>query len=766
MITSLPKRPICTLAVLLFLAVPVLAAPFPIAVKGVLLPRLQLDPALAPEVVADLTRVLEHISGGTFASGTPSDGPAIVVGPKTFAAFGGRYNGLEGADTVQIAVAGNQLHIAGSTAEAAGHAVYTFLDDLGCRWFMPGTMGEVLPTSADLTWNGRERIEQPSFYLRELWWAFGGPPETAEDFRLWRLRNRMAPRRIAHGHNLTNTVPPAKYLAEHPEYYALVKGTRQNTQLCTSNPEVIRLSIEHINAYFDQNPNEMSYSLCPDDNKDFCECADCTALDTGKHEDASLGGAPIITDRLLAYLNAVARGIQEKHPGKSVTCYAYLNYSTPPEREEVDPHVNIVLTTSVYCSAHSIGDPECASRQIMKRDLAGWTKVCPNTFIYEYDPTPYNAELPWPMYGTHARAYPVYESLGIRGFSYEGHNSWATLFPNFYIAARMMWNANADYDALIADLCKGFYGPAAKPMQAYLTELDNAIRQFPERVGWGQLNYPGIFTGPVMALCRQYIEEAEGMAADEATRTRIHMTALGFNYFDTYLKARAVAAGHVDFDAYVQLRQACDDQVRAMHALNKDYVLEQVALDYLKRELGQAASKFYAAEMGLVSRWMILGPFDNENGAGHSAVYPPEQRVDFTAKYTGKSGQSISWFPVEGGAGSGMVDLAALLSPTDWSTAYAACYVTSPESQTVQFRMGSNDTLKAWLNDELVWENKTPRGLTVDSDTVSVTLPRGTSRLLLKISNAAKNWGFCFRVTDAGGSTVKGLKFSLDPGGN
>lgn len=758
-------RLFCTISIMLIVVSPALATPFPIAVKGNLLPHLVVDPGLAPEVAADLSRVLEHGSGGAFAQVAPADSPAIVVGPKSFAAFGGRYDQLEGPDTVQIAVVGNQLHLVGSTAEAAGHAVYTFLDDLGCRWFMPGSIGEVLPVDANLTWTGKERVEKPSFYLRELWWAYGGPPETAEDFRIWRLRNRMAPRRIAHGHNLTNTVPPATYLSAHPEYYALVKGTRQNTQLCTSNPEVIRLSIEHITEYFDQNPEMMSYSLCPDDNKDFCECAACTALDTGKHEEASLGGAPIITDRLLAYLNAVAQGIQGKHPGKSVTCYAYLNYSTPPEREPVDPHVNIVLTTSVYCSAHSIGDANCDSRQLMKQDLAGWAKVCPNTFIYEYDPTPYNAELPWPMYGTHARAYPVYEEMGIKGFSYEGHDSWATLFPNFYIAARMMWDAHADYDALITDLCRGFYGPAAKPMRAYLQTMDETIRQFPERVGWGQLAYPKIFTEPVIATCRQYINEAEAVATDDATRSRIRMTSLGFDYFETYLKVRRVAEGHVDFDAYVELRKACDDKVRAMHALNKDYIVEQVALDYLDRELGQAASKYYATEMGLVSRWMLVGPFDNENGEGHGKSYPPEENLNFSDKYKGKNGQEVAWLPFKGQSWSGLVDLAALFSPTDWSTAYAACYVTSPVAQTVQFRMGSNDTLKVWLNDAVVWESTEPRGLTVDSDTVGVTLPEGRSRILLKVSNAGKSWGFCFRITDNSGTALKGLKYSLDPGG-
>src|SRR5690606_36261191 len=145
-------------------------------------------------------------------------------------------------------------------------------------------------------------------------------------------------------------------------------------------------------------------------------------------------------------------------------------------------------------------------------------------YIYEYDPTPFNAELPWRMYGTHARAYPVYRDLGIGGFSYEGHNSWATLFPNFYVAARMMWDADAGYDALLDEICTAFYGPAAKPMKAYFTAMDDAIRAFPTKVQWGQFDYPQIFKEPLIAQCRAYLREAERLAPDAPAHDRVSMT--------------------------------------------------------------------------------------------------------------------------------------------------------------------------------------------------------------------------------------------------
>ena len=205
--------------------------------------------------------------------------------------FAGRYEALEGTDTHQIAVAGAQLHLVGATPEAASHAVYTFLHDLGCRWFMPGAMGEVLPRTR--TWPGPDSPgwRNPASISASC----GGPmaaPRRPQRTSVIGNANRLGSRRIAHGHNLTNTVPPATYFDEHPEYYALVDGKRQTTQLCTSHPDVVRLSIEHINDYFDQHPEATSYSLCPDDNKQFCECTNCTALDIGKVGGRRTSAAP------------------------------------------------------------------------------------------------------------------------------------------------------------------------------------------------------------------------------------------------------------------------------------------------------------------------------------------------------------------------------------------------------------------------------------------------------------------------------------------
>ena len=38
---------------------------------------------------------------------------------------------------------------------------------------------------------------------------------------------------------------------------------------------------------------------------------------------------------------------------------------------------------------------------------------------------------------------------------------------NHYIAARLVWDLNADVDMLVEEYCRKFYGPAAEPMRKF-----------------------------------------------------------------------------------------------------------------------------------------------------------------------------------------------------------------------------------------------------------------------------------------------------------
>jgi len=173
----------------------------------------------------------------------------------------------------------------------------------------------------------------------------------------------------------------------------------------------------------------------------------------------------------------------------------------------------------------------------------------------------------------------------------------------------------------------------------------------------------------------------------------------------------------------------------------------------------KAAEQCQAAGFVAGSAWMLMGPFDNANGSALDTAYPPEQEIDFAKECAGKTG-TIRWFRHAGKRTDGFVELASILKPNEWTVAYAATHVDSPEARDVQFHIGTDDEAKVWLNGNLVLNSRVPRFAGIDQDIVSAHLRAGRNEILVKICNRTESWGFYLRVTDVLGRPCADLRFS------
>ncbi|MBN1918519.1 MAG: DUF2961 domain-containing protein [Verrucomicrobia bacterium] len=151
-----------------------------------------------------------------------------------------------------------------------------------------------------------------------------------------------------------------------------------------------------------------------------------------------------------------------------------------------------------------------------------------------------------------------------------------------------------------------------------------------------------------------------------------------------------------------------------------------------------------------ITDWLILGPFDNADGAGHAEAYAPEERLDFTGENQVVGG-TARWKPVKA-RGDGCIDLDRPFKPNSWVVAYAAIEVVSPEECDTELLAGSDDGIKIWLNGELVHDNFAVRGFTPDEDRTPIHLKQGTNTLLVKISEQEGFWGFSVRIVDPDGT--------------
>jgi hypothetical protein len=160
-----------------------------------------------------------------------------------------------------------------------------------------------------------------------------------------------------------------------------------------------------------------------------------------------------------------------------------------------------------------------------------------------------------------------------------------------------------------------------------------------------------------------------------------------------------------------------------------------------------------AAVQGFVSRWWVIGPFPNPDGAAFDTAYPPEQEIALEKEYE-QDGKALKWRD-HTTDGSGIIWFDRLFQPKDNVCAYAYAEVTVEQAQDVLLKIGSNDDALCWLNGQRILAAKGARGLTVDQDVIKAHLEAGANRILLKVLNGGGNWAGVVRITDPNSRTIK-----------
>jgi len=165
------------------------------------------------------------------------------------------------------------------------------------------------------------------------------------------------------------------------------------------------------------------------------------------------------------------------------------------------------------------------------------------------------------------------------------------------------------------------------------------------------------------------------------------------------------------------------------------------------------------AQLGFVTDWLIIGPFDNEGMAGFDLTYPPEQELNLSETYNGKV-RPISWREYPSVSPDCYIDLAATFRPNSQTAAYAVACVFSPRRQAVAVRLGSDDCAKAWVGEQLVIADRDCHPVGFDQAVSPATLEKGWNKLLLKVCQDDRDWGFRLRLTAPDGSPLVPLQYA------
>ncbi|MFQ5809398.1 MAG: DUF4838 domain-containing protein, partial [Armatimonadota bacterium] len=481
---------------------------------------------------AELAGYIERISGARLlvCRGAPPEGYPVLLGraavrrerdTRDLAALG--------PDGFVIRSSAKRLLIAGGSDLGTLFGVYHLLEKyLGVRWFMPGEVGTVIPRSRAVTVGAINDIERPDFRIR---WIESGE---------WALHNKMNVAVEVGGelvgvkwkwayHSLLAIVPPEEYYDEHPEYFALVRGVRRRPserrshQLCTSNPDVVRVVAENVCRILDDDPDIDVISVCPEDGGGFCQCDACRALD----EERPPGQAwhARYSSRLAVFNNAVARLLARKHPDALIKVGAYAMYMRTPLDPAYQPEPNLAVQAchTYSCNNHRIGSPTCRRNRIyFGEDLERWAELAEHLLIYEYYNKGAWGGLPYPQAHVMKWDIPYFRRLGVEGFyTQAAGRRFPVVGLNHYLAAKLVWDSELDVGLLLGDFYEKFYQEAAEPMDRYWARLERGFEENPECLSpygykWVSQAAPDFFTAAVLADCEAAVSEAERLARSEA----------------------------------------------------------------------------------------------------------------------------------------------------------------------------------------------------------------------------------------------------------
>lgn len=418
------------------------------------------------QVAAELADYLGRMTGATFPRETGDGSRGIVLGtlaefpqPGLEQALALR-NTYDGREAFVLRTEPQRLLLLGATDLGASHAAFRLLEALGCRWFFPARAWEVVPRQQKLT-VALQETDRPRILARRIWYGYGffndkGHPHggsAQKDYEAWARHNRMASSfRVHAGHAWQSIIAAHKKLfEEHPEYRALVKGTRQGEQLCVSNPAVRRLAVEYALAQLARRPEQEMVSLECSDGVGQCECEACQKLGS-------------ISDRVFGLANEAARAVRAKYPGKMVGLLAYSEHSEPPSFD-LEPNVYVQLTAGFL-----------RGRYTHEELIDLWAKKCRNLGFYEY----FSVwlwdfdRLPGGNGANLARTRTMlrrYVQAGATSLDAESGNNWGPHGRGYYVANRLLWNPDADVDALLADFYEKAFGPAAPAMRRYYERI-------------------------------------------------------------------------------------------------------------------------------------------------------------------------------------------------------------------------------------------------------------------------------------------------------
>jgi hypothetical protein len=306
-------------------------------------------------------------------------------------------NGLKW-DGYRIETSRDGIRLISGESRGLLYAVYTLLERSGCSFFYPGDEEEIVPRNSEITFSSGSGAYNPMLEHRGLtpYGLDSGSLDMGRKFIDWMAKNRFnyilvsedrpsdcdGPAHCSIWKEVTEELLPElqkrgfivemsehcapvffpRSLAkEHPDWYAMVNGTRKpgpppySGQMCYSNMDAVEYYATAIAAYAANHPEFHVIGTWPLDGGEYCECEKCKDPQT-----------------VFNAVKRVAEKVRAVRPDMIVEHLAYKKHTwEPPDKKEIPDNISVL-----WCA--DTGESDSIAHKWIER-------ISPSAGVYQFE---------------------------------------------------------------------------------------------------------------------------------------------------------------------------------------------------------------------------------------------------------------------------------------------------------------------------------------------------------------------------------------------
>lgn len=409
-----------------------------------------------------------------------------------------------------ISANSKNLILTGNCERATLYAVYTLLEQLGCRWLAPGI--DHIPNKKEILISAGKQIQSPGIQYRIL--RYLTLSDETDQWKMqcidWGIKNKINmvsdsefhpnfPEEIMkrgsvrgiNGTHVAGHILNNELYNKYPEVFARDKNGKSilnpNTQqFCFSSEKAVSVYADRIMEYIKLHPEVELLPITQADGLNYCQCENCMKLYSemslyGEQKTKDLNINLNVTKAWMKFSGNIAEKINQTYPDKKFYTLAYSATTDPNVMDfQMCNNVIVVLVHSVslFDQLHTF------ERGIGKYNYMDfykkWKKFVPEGIgVYDYYPFSKFRSLPLVAIDKITSDIKSVYNLNCPYFELQSVTSPGMYLPVYYAAAKMMWDPTVDIEKEMSLFYKGMYGSSAGYIEKFFQILEKARETYP-----------------------------------------------------------------------------------------------------------------------------------------------------------------------------------------------------------------------------------------------------------------------------------------------